>query len=202
MNIKKIIESLLLVSEKALTLGQISEVIEGVDLVEIKSAIKSLKEEYSNPEHGFQIAEVAGGYQFCTNPDCSQFLKKFYTSRRVFRLSAPALETLAIIAYKQPVTRSEIEFIRGVNVEGVLRTLVDRMLVKIKGRKEVVGRPIMYGTTTEFLQYFGLKSLEELPSLEEFTRQISNSDLSDKSISEGGRTNDEKDEHSEVAQGN
>ncbi|MFH1459134.1 MAG: SMC-Scp complex subunit ScpB [Candidatus Omnitrophota bacterium] len=167
-NLKKIIEALLFVSEKPLTLKQITEVCTGEDLTEIKNAVKELKAEYSDIERGIQITDVAGGYQFSTNPDCGDYLKKLYKTRTVWRLSAPALETLAIIAYKQPITRAEIEFIRGVNVDGVVRTLEERDLIKIKGRKEVPGRPILYGTTDEFLHYFGLKSLQNLPSIEEY----------------------------------
>ncbi len=167
--LKKIVEALLFVSEKPLTLKQIAEVCEGVDLSQIKAVMNSLKEEYGTQYRGMQIFEVAGGYQFSSNPDCAEYLKKLYKTRRVFRLSAPALETLAIIAYKQPVTRAEIEFIRGVNVDGVIKTLEERELIKEKGRKDVPGRPILYGTTEEFLHYFCLKSTEELPSLEEYS---------------------------------
>lgn len=170
-NLQKIIEALMFVSEKPLTHKQILEICDGAELSEVKAAMNQLKEHYNVLERGIHIREVAGGYQFCSNPDCADYLKKLYKTRRVFRLSAPALETLAIIAYKQPITRSEIEFIRGVNVDGVVKTLEDRELVKIKGRKEVPGRPLLYGTTDTFLHYFGLKSLHDLPSLEEFKAQ-------------------------------
>lgn len=168
-NLQKIIEAMLFVSEKPLTIKQIMEVCENAQAAEVKSTIKKLVEDYDNQDRGIQIREVAGGFQFSSHPDCSEYLKKLYKTRRVFRLSAPALETLAIIAYKQPVTRAEIEFIRGVNVDGVIRTLEERELIKIKGRKEVAGRPLIYGTTDVFLNYFGLKSLQDLPPLEEFT---------------------------------
>jgi len=167
-NLQKIIESLLFVSEKPLTVKQIIEVCEHAQAGEVKAALKKLIEDYNEHDHGIQIREVAGGFQFSSHPDCSEYLKKLYKTRRVFRLSAPALETLAIIAYKQPVTRAEIEFIRGVNVDGVIRTLEERKLIKIRGRKEVPGRPLIYGTTEAFLNYFGLKSLQDLPPLEEF----------------------------------
>lgn len=170
-SIKKIIEALLFVSEKPLSVKQIIEVCPEFEAQQIKAVFKELKELYSDQDRGVQIREVAGGYQFSSNPDCSEYVKRLYKTRRVFRLSAPALETLAIIAYKQPVTRAEIEFIRGVNVDGVIKTLEDRELIKIKGRKEVPGRPLIYGTTEAFLHYFGLKSLQDLPSLEEFTAQ-------------------------------
>ena len=170
-NLQKIIEALMFVSEKPLTYKQILEICTGVELSEIKAAVNDLKELYNNIDRGINIRDVAGGYQFSSNPDCADYLKKLYKTRRVFRLSAPALETLAIIAYKQPVTRSEIEFIRGVNVDGVVKTLEDRDLIKIKGHKEVPGKPLLYGTTDIFLHYFGLKSLQGLPTLEEFKAQ-------------------------------
>ncbi|MFH1061808.1 MAG: SMC-Scp complex subunit ScpB [Candidatus Omnitrophota bacterium] len=167
-DLNKIIEALLFVSENPLTIKQISEVCPNPSPAEIKKVLKDLQEHYSAPERGMQIIEVAGGYQFCSHPDCEPYLSKLYKTRRVFRLSAPALESLAIIAYKQPVTRAEMEFIRGVNVDGVIKNLEERELIKTKGRKEVAGRPMLYGTTEKFLHYFGLKSLQDLPSLEEF----------------------------------
>jgi len=168
LELNKIIEALLFVSEKPLTIKQIAAVCPKIDNGDIKNSLKDLKEQYSAPEKGVQIIEVAGGYQFCSHPDCEPYLSKLYKTKKVFRLSGPALETLAIIAYKQPVTKSEMEFIRGVNVDGVIKSLEDRELIKIKGRKEVAGRPILYGTSDKFLHYFGLKSLQDLPSLEEF----------------------------------
>ncbi|MBU4305534.1 MAG: SMC-Scp complex subunit ScpB [Candidatus Omnitrophica bacterium] len=168
LDLKKVVEALLFVSEKPLALKQVAEVCEGVESSRIKSILNSLKDEYNTVHSGVHVFEVAGGYQFSSNPDCADYLKKLYKTRRVFRLSAPSLETLAIIAYKQPVTRAEIEFIRGVNIDGVVKTLEERNLIKEKGRKDVPGRPILYGTTEEFLHYFGLKSIDELPKLEDF----------------------------------
>ncbi|MBU0633460.1 MAG: SMC-Scp complex subunit ScpB [Candidatus Omnitrophica bacterium] len=169
--LKKHLEAVLFVSDKPLSLKQLTEVFEGADSADIKEALKKLKEEYNEPGHGVQIAEIAGGYQYSTHPDCAEYLKKLYKNRRVWRLSSPALETVAIIAYKQPITRAEIEFIRGVNVDGVIRTLLERGLIKIKGKKDVPGRPILYGTTEEFLKYFGLKNIGELPLIETFVPQ-------------------------------
>ncbi len=167
-NLNKVIEALLFVSEKPLTIKQITEVCPKTTPSQIKKVLTQLKELYSAPERGVQIIEVAGGYQFCSDPECEPYLSKLYRTKRVFRLSAPALETLAIVAYRQPVTRAEMEFIRGVNVDGVIKNLEDRELVKTKGRKEVAGRPMLYGTTDKFLHNFGLNSLQEMPSLEEF----------------------------------
>ena len=168
LELKKIIEAIIFISEKPVKLKQLTDLCRGVENSEIKKALQELKSEYNAESHGIQMVEVAGGYQFCTNPDCANHIKKLYKVRRVWRLSGPSLETMAIIAYKQPITRSEIEFIRGVNVDGVVKTLTERGLIKDKGRKDVPGKPIIYGTTEEFLQYFGLNSLNDLPSIEEF----------------------------------
>ncbi len=184
LNLQKIIEALMFVSEKPLTYKQILEVCSGAELSEVKAAMNQLKELYNNLERGIHIREIAGGHQFVSNPDCAEYLKKLYKTRRVFRLSAPALETLAIIAYKQPITRAEIEFIRGVNVDGVVKTLEDRDLIKIKGRKDVPGKPLLYGTTDAFLHYFGLKSLKGLPTLEEFTAQNMEDTQDEQQVSE------------------
>jgi segregation and condensation protein B len=114
------------------------------------------------------LAEVAGGYQLATRPEHFEWIRKFKTVKTTTRLSKPALETLAIVAYKQPITRSEVEAIRGVNIGGIMRNLMERRLVKIVGKKDVPGKPMMYGTTQEFLQYFGLNDLSGLPTLKEF----------------------------------
>ncbi|MFH1778062.1 MAG: SMC-Scp complex subunit ScpB [Candidatus Omnitrophota bacterium] len=170
-DIKKIIEAILFVSNRAVTLDQLKAVITDVELKDIKAAITSLKEDYQQNHHGIHLMEVAGGYLLCTDPFCEPWLKKLFKSKQIVRLSGPSLETLSIIAYKQPVTRPEIEIIRGVNVEGVLKTLMERGLVMIKGRRESPGRPIVYGTTEQFLEYFGLKSLKDLPPLDSFIKE-------------------------------
>jgi len=166
--IKKIIEALLFVSEKPLTVEDIRQSIDGMDEEKIKIAIEELKKEYSDSERSFNIAELAGGYQIITNPEFAPWISKLF-KRDETKLSNPSLETLAIIAYKQPLTRSEIEAIRGVNVDGVIKTLVDKNLIKMRGRRDVPGRPITYGTTNEFLKRFGLKGLDHLPKLRDFT---------------------------------
>jgi len=141
----------------------------------IKNIILELAKEYEDTQRSFSIKEIAGGFQIVTDPTLAPWLKKLYKTSGSDRLTGPSLETLAIVAYKQPATKPEIETIRGVNVDGVLKTLIEKNLVRIAGRKETVGRPILYGTTQEFLQYFGLNSLEELPRLEEF--HITESDI-------------------------
>ena len=166
--IKNIIEAMLFVSDKPLFLSEIKIVLEGPDANEIKDVIAELANEFETHGRALRIKEIAGGYQIVTDPVLVSWLKKLYKTAGADRLSGPSLETLAIIAYKQPATKPEIEAIRGVNVDGVLKTLIEKNLVKIMGRRETVGRPIIYGTTQEFLQYFGLNSLDELPKLEEF----------------------------------
>lgn len=166
--IKNIIEAMLFVSDKPLFLSEIKIVLEGPDANEIKDVIAELASEFETQGRALRIKEMAGGYQIVTDPVLVSWLKKLYKTAGADRLSGPSLETLAIIAYKQPATKPEIEAIRGVNVDGVLKTLIEKNLVKIMGRRETVGRPIIYGTTQEFLQYFGLNSLDELPKLEEF----------------------------------
>ena len=179
--IKKIVEALLFVSQKPLTIDDLRQALDGLKEDEIKKTIEELREDYTKDERSFGIAELAGGYQIVTNPEFAPWISKLFR-RDEMRLSAPSLETLAIIAYKQPLTRSEIEKIRGVNVEGVLKTLVDKNLIKIRGRKDAPGRPITYGTTDEFLKRFGLKGLEHLPKLYDFKEHDLEFDNEDKRL--------------------
>ena len=165
---KNIVEAMFFVSDKPLFINEIKGVLEEFNSQEIKDIISELAKEYEDTSRSFRIKEIAGGYQVVTDPSLAPWLKKLYKTSGSDRLSGPSLETLAIIAYKQPVTKPEIEAIRGVNVDGVLKTVIEKNLVRIAGRRETVGRPILYGTTSEFLQYFGLNSLKELPNLEEF----------------------------------
>ncbi len=164
---KKIIEALLFVSDKPVSIETLKAVLKDVDPTEIRAIIEELNGEYSSSGRSFAIKEIAGGFQMLTDPVYSKWISALY-KKPPDRLSGPGLETLAIIAYKQPLTRSQIEIIRGVNVDGVLHTLEERNLIRSRGRSEGPGRPILYGTTPEFLQHFGLKSLDELPKLKEF----------------------------------
>lgn len=166
---KRIIEALLFTSEKPIAVDQIREVLDEVEPKDIRAIILELKSEYETLGRSFKIYEVAGGFQMVTEPAFAEYLKKFYKIKSKDKLTKPALETLAIIAYRQPITRADIEDIRGVNVDGVVKTLADRMLIRITGRKDAPGRPILYGTTKEFLERFGLSSLGELPKLSEVT---------------------------------
>ncbi len=135
----------------------------------IRAYLAELKKEYEAQGRGFRLFEIAGGYQLVTDEKFSPYLKKFYQSREKRRRSQASLETLSVVAFRQPVTRADIEGVRGVNVDGALKSLLEKGLVKIAGRKEVPGRPILYGTTKEFLEHFGLNSVKELPPLSEFT---------------------------------
>ncbi|MEI8350300.1 MAG: SMC-Scp complex subunit ScpB [Candidatus Omnitrophota bacterium] len=165
--VKTIAESLLFVNERPIELNELSEIL-GVDKKEVEVALDELISEYSQRTSGICIVRVAGGYQMCASPHNEPWIKEMYRERGKQKLSIAALETLAIIAYKQPITRMEIESIRGVNIDGVMRHLVDLGLIKIEGRKEVPGRPFMYITTRKFLEYFGLNALKDLPKLEDF----------------------------------
>jgi segregation and condensation protein B len=164
---KRIIEAVLFVSDKPVSIMTLKDVLKDIEPTEIRECVEELNNEYSSSERSFSIREIAGGFQMLTDPVYSSWITSLY-KRAPDRLTGPALETLAIIAYKQPLTRSDIEIIRGVNVDGVLHTLEERSLIKTKGRVDGPGRPILYGTTNEFLQHFGLKSLEDLPKLKEF----------------------------------
>lgn len=172
--IKAAVEALLYVSDAPLSLRKIKEAFgedSGVEQDEIHNALNSLQEDFNSEGRGVRIAELAGGYQITTRPEYAAYIKRLQKIKPP-RLSAPALETLAIIAYRQPLIRAEIEAIRGVNADGVLKTLLERRLIRIAGRQDVPGKPIMYATTAEFLQYFGLKDLSSLPSLRELEREL------------------------------
>ena len=164
---KSIIEALLFISSEPLALDAIKNILE-MDNQEVERLIREIINEYELKSSGLLVVEVAGGAQMVTNPSCAPWVKKLLATVIPTKLSQQSLEALAIIAYKQPAIKADIEAIRGVNSDGVVKTLLERRLVKILGRKEVPGRPLMYGTTKEFLQYFGLKDLSELPTLKEF----------------------------------
>jgi segregation and condensation protein B len=167
-SIKSILESLLFVNEKPISLDELCAVLEAPKK-DIEAALQDLTTQYLSRNGGVCIVQVAGGYQMCSSPTNEPWIKKMYRERSKHKLTGPSLETLAIIAYKQPLARIEIEAIRGVNIDGVIRHLLSLGLIKTEGRKEVVGRPFLYVTTRKFLEYFGLNSLKDLPKLEEFT---------------------------------
>ncbi|BCA56865.1 Segregation and condensation protein B [Nitrospira sp. KM1] len=163
-----IVEALLFVSGEPVSLSKLTSVIGTVSKAEVEQALKTLEEQFNRDERGIQLVKVAGGYRLVTKADVAPWLKKLDKAKASQRLSRSGLESLAIIAYKQPIVRAEIEEIRGVETSGVIRTLLERKLVRIVGRKEVPGRPIMYGTTKFFLEHFGLQDLSQLPPLREF----------------------------------
>lgn len=167
---KSVLEALLFLSGEVLTVSTIKEILE-IDDSETARLLGELISEYQNRNSGLLIVEVAHGYQMVTNPEYAEWVRKFKSTHASSKLSMPALETLAIIAYKQPIIRAEIEQIRGVNSDSAIKTLYEKRLIKIMGRKEAPGRPFLYGTTREFLQYFGLKDLSELPTLKDLVRE-------------------------------
>ncbi len=164
--LRSVIESLLFMSESSLNLERLSAVIEGVEKSEIRSVVEELQSEYETQGRGFRLVEVAGAYQLRTPKENADWVKNLFRGKAT-RMSRPTLETLAILAYKQPITRVEIEQIRGVSVEGILSTLLERQLARIVGRKDIAGKPFLYGTTREFLELFNLKDLTDLPTLKE-----------------------------------
>jgi segregation and condensation protein B len=167
--LKGVIEALLFVAGEPLSLDRIKNVLEDIDRRTVQSAIWEIQHEYEMRLSGLKIVEVAGGYQIATRPELAQWIKRLKKVKLSSRLSRPSLETLSIIAYKQPIVKAEVEDIRGVDSTGVIKGLLDKHLIKIIGRKDVPGRPILYATTKEFLQYFGLRDISDLPTLKEFT---------------------------------
>lgn len=164
---KRILEAVLFASAKPLTLNEIRKIIPGTGAKELGSLASELREEYECEGRSFELIEIAGGYQIVTRREFASWLARLELQKRARQATHSALETLAILAYKQPVSRAEIEELRGVDVSGVLSTLLERGFIKIVGKKEVAGRPFLYGTTDKFLEHFGLKSLTDLPSIGE-----------------------------------
>src|SRR5271170_4855773 len=187
MSLKAQLEAIIYAAETPIALEQIAQLVKesviaggAADEAEVKSRVRSSLEElvgeYGGPDHGIEIRQVAGGYRMSTKPEQHEVVRSFAKSLKPpVRLSLPALETLAVIAYKQPVTVPEISDIRGVDSGGVISTLLDRKLITTAGRKQVIGRPILYKTTKEFLMRFGLKDVSELPSMEEFEKLVAES---------------------------
>jgi segregation and condensation protein B len=179
--LKALIEAIIYVAPEPVTLEAIARSIEGEERERVKAKLQELVQDFEHAQHGIHLRQVAGGYKFSSKAEHHDTLRKFVKSLKpAIRLSKPALETLAVIAYRQPVTLPEVEHIRGVDCGGVVHTLMERKLVVTAGRKNVVGRPILYRTSRDFLVHFGLRDLSELPSLREFeemARQALGSDL-------------------------
>src|SRR5256885_16635305 len=187
MTLARVIEALLFSAQNPLSTKTIAEGLRqagaedefspnqfaNVRQAEVAAAIEQLKVEYIQREDGFQLVEKADGWQLASDPKYAQWVRGLFPAPKPSRLSSPALETLAIIAYRQPITRADVEAVRGVTIDGVLQTLMERGLVKISGRAEIPGRPLLYETTDFFLDHFGLRNLDELPNVEELrTRQL------------------------------
>jgi len=185
MTLAKVIEALLFSAQRPLSAKEIVEVIKSagqvdelspnefakVRLPEVAAALEELKIEYGQQERAFQLVEKAEGWQLATDPAYANWVRQLFPAPKPARLTAPALETLAIIAYRQPITRPDVEAVRGVAIDGVLQTLMERGLVKIGGRAEIPGRPLLYETTQFFLDHFGLRNLDELPNVEELRKR-------------------------------
>ncbi|MDR2436795.1 MAG: SMC-Scp complex subunit ScpB [Endomicrobium sp.] len=176
--VKKILEALLFVSEKPLSLKELKDILKAdfADVSKLENILNELNDEYSNLDKPFEIKFVADGWTFATKPQYSPWIKKLLKEKAVLKLSPSALETLAIIAYKQPITKAEIDEIRGVESSGVIDTLLERKLIKIIGRKEALGKPLLYGTTQDFLKHFGLTHLSELPRIEDMSKEVQQTD--------------------------
>lgn len=161
--LKKIIEALIFASDAPVTENRIRTVILELDSTDIDPIIEELNDEYDREERAFKIARLAGGFQFVTRAEYAQYIKQYYKGRAKSKLSRASLETLAIVAFKQPISRPEIDAIRGVNSDGVVKNLLERNLVYISGRSEHIGHALLYSTTSEFLQYFGVNDIADLP---------------------------------------
>jgi segregation and condensation protein B len=170
--VRAIVEALVFASPQPLTAREIGKVLPGVPKEEWQMALEGLMADYARAGRGLQMVEIAAGYQITTRPEMNEYVRELLDPRAPTRLSIQALETLAVIAYKQPVTLPEVIDLRGVKSGGVLKTLLEKRLIKIVGRKDVVGRPMLYGTSKEFLLHFGLKDLAELPKIEEFAEVL------------------------------
>jgi segregation and condensation protein B len=185
MTLIRVIEALLFGAQKPLTAKEIVDALRragGVDELspnvfaqvrqaDAAAALQELKVDYIQQERGFQLIEKAEGWQLVTDPKYGSWVRELFPAAKPARLTAPALETLAIIAYRQPISRADVEAVRGVNIDGVLQTLMERGLVKIAGRAEIPGRPLLYETTQFFLDHFGLRTLDELPNVEELRKR-------------------------------
>ncbi len=165
-SLKSIIESLLFVHDQPLSLDRLALILEEFERADLRAALDELVEEYAVSERGIVLSYVAGAYQFRSRPEHADYIRRLTKSKGV-KFSQSALETLAIIAYRQPVTRAEVEYLRGVDSGGVMKSLLEKKLLRIMGKKDVPGKPLIYGTSREFLELFGLKDLNALPTLKD-----------------------------------
>ena len=170
-DLRAVIEALIFASPEPVTVKTLTKLLGSEPKEDVAAAIEAVRKDYDRPG-GLQFVEVAGGFQIVTRPELHEWVRRLFHEQKTTKLSVASLETLAVVAYKQPVTAPEIAEIRGVNTAGVLGTLVERKLIKIVGRKQVVGRPFMYGTTREFLTRFGLNDLADLPKVEDMSELL------------------------------
>ena len=196
--LKSALEAVLFISGSPLSPDRLSSIFEEASKEQIEAQLGILRQECETRGSGLMLVEVAGGDQLTTRPEHAGWVRKISSTKGPTKLSRPALETLAIISYKQPITRMEVEAIRGVNVGGLVRNLMERRLVKIVGKKDVPGKPMLYGTTMEFLNYFGLKDLSALPTLREFQELEESEEMTDEGADaaaediDSGRPHDEE----------
>ncbi len=176
--LKQVVEALLIATPEPLSESRFLQCIDTEIDVSLENIIEALSQDYQKSGRAFEIIQVAGGYQLVTKEDYQIYIKRMFAKSSRLRLSQAALETLSIIAYRQPVTRNDIDAIRGVNSDSPLRTLLERKLIQIRGRDEGQGRALLYRTTVEFLQYFGLNTIKEMPKLREIEELIDNDELS------------------------
>ena len=167
-DLKKIIETLLFITDRPLKPARLADIVEQADVRRVRELVTELQNEYAARGSAVQVVEIGGGFQMATKPEYGRWVRRLYNEKMTTKLSHAALETLAIVAYKQPITRAEMEAIRGVDVAGPLEKLLERSLVRVVGKKDTIGRPMVYGTTDEFLRMFGLNKLSELPDLQVF----------------------------------
>ncbi len=171
-NLKQIVEAVIFASDEPITVEQLTAIVEDATRGQVKSVLDELNLEYAQTDRAFQIIHVAGGVQLVTRDQYASWVKKLFIKKSSNRLSQAALETLSVVAFKQPVSKPDISSIRGVNCDGVVKTLLERKLIAISGRGEGPGRPLLYKTTKEFLRYFGINSVDDLPKLREIEELV------------------------------
>ena len=164
--LKSVVESLLFISDAPLTIDRLCAILEEYERRDVQAAVDQLRDEYAQDGRGVYLAEVAGGYQLRSRPENADYIRRLIRGK-TFRFSRSALETLAMIAYRQPITRAEVEYLRGVDSGGVLKTLLEKKMIRILGKKDIPGKPLIYGTTREFLEVFNLPNLASLPTLKD-----------------------------------
>ncbi len=195
-----IILALLFACDEPLTIKRIANVLDDLPAGEVRDSMSRLESRFGSPESAIRLEQVAGGHQLCTNPRYSDHVARLYRGRRKQRLSKAAMETLAIIAYRQPVTRADVENVRGVACGGVITTLMERSLIRIVGKARMLGSPFLYGTTQEFLEYLGLNGLKDLPSMEDLEALLEREAASEQ-IEEAAETGDARRERTALDDG-